>query len=275
MAFIDLEYTFNSGQIFLWSKLDKYWFCVNGQDIYKIDVKANLHTLSGNKYDFFRNKDNHKEIISQLSEDVTIRKAIAKFNGLRILRQDPFQCLITFITSSNSNLQKIRFCLEKMCKNFGQRVEFDKKNHHLFPTCNALASASIEELKKCGLGYRAQFIKAASKMVLDKKIDLDELKIVSYEEAKTSLLKLPGVGNKVADCIMLFSLDKLESFPLDRWMLRSLHNDYDFVIPTKTLTDKQYDLLHQRLVERFGQYAGYAQQYLFRLERDKSQKKWL
>lgn len=106
---------------------------------------------------------------------------------------------------------------------------------------------------------------------------IDDLKSSDYFDAKKKIRIIPGIGNKVADCILLFSLDKLESFPLDRWMIRILEKYYSkkFQIDTKTITEKQYDILHEKIVDYFGLYAGYAQQFLFKMERENYQKKWL
>ncbi|HJO32297.1 MAG TPA: DNA repair protein, partial [Nitrosopumilus sp.] len=117
----------------------------------------------------------------------------------------------------------------------------------------------------------------AAKMMVSKKIDFEYLKKCNYQEAKESICQIPGVGNKVADCIMLFSLDKLEAVPLDRWIIRILEKYYlkKFEIATKTVTEKQYNILHEKIVNHFGPYAGYAQQFLFKMERENYQKKWL
>ena len=114
-------------------------------------------------------------------------------------------------------------------------------------------------------------------MVILNKIDFKYLKKCNYHEAKKNICLVPGIGNKVADCIMLFSLNKLESFPLDTWMIKILEKYYskEFKIETKTITQKQYELLHEKIVNYFGPYCGYAQQYLFKMEREKNDKKWL
>ena len=135
----------------------------------------------------------------------------------------------------------------------------------------------MQEISKCGLGYRSKFILDAAKTIESKRIDLESLKKSKYCEAKEVIRSVPGIGNKVADCILLFSLDKLEAFPLDRWMIRILEKYYSnqFRLETKSITEKQYDLLHQKIIDYFGPYAGYAQQFLFKMERENYQKKWL
>ena len=274
---IDIDYSINSGQVFLWQKIDQYWFGVNGQDVLRIDKNGKIKSFQNVKTDFFRKNDDLDKIISSISKDKMVRNAIKKYSGLRILRQDPFQCLISFIISSNSNIQKIKTSLEKISEKFGTKIEFENNEFYLFPKEERLAKASIDEIKSCGVGYRAKFVKEAANMIFLKKIDFDNLKKSNYQETKDSICLIPGVGNKVADCIMLFSLNKLEAFPLDRWMIRILEKYYSdrFQIDTKSITQKQYDNLHQKIVNHFGPYAGYSQQFLFKMERENHQKKWL
>ena len=274
---IDIDNSINSGQVFLWKKQDTDWYGVNGQDILKITNSGDIKLHKNNKTDFIRKKDNIEKIIKSISKDPITRKAVKQYPGLRIFEQDPFQCLISFIISSNSNIQKIRSRLEKISEKFGTKTEFDNRDFFLFPKPETLAKAPINEIKSCGVGYRASFIKEAANMTVLKKIDFEHLRKSNYEEAKKEICKVPGVGNKVADCVMLFSLNKLESFPLDRWMIRILEKYYskEFQLETKTITEKQYEILHKKIVNHFGPFAGYAQQFLFKMERENYQKKWL
>jgi len=274
---INVENSINSGQVFLWRKNGGYWYGINGQDILRIDNSGSIKSYQNTKTDFFRKKDNMEKIIKSISKDNTTRKAVKKYLGLRILKQDPFQCLISFIVSSNSNIQKIKTSLENISRKFGTKVEFENQEFFLFPKPEKLAKASIIEIRNCGVGYRAKFIKEAANIIFLKKIDFESLKKSNYLETKERICSIPGVGNKVADCIMLFSLNKLESFPLDRWMIRILEKYFfnEFQLETKTITKKQYDILHEKIVNHFGPYAGYAQQFLFKMERENYQKKWL
>src|SRR3989338_6362993 len=244
-SIINLENTINSGQVFLWTKQKEFWYGINGQDILKINNLGKIISYSNKKYDFFRNTDDMKKIIKSISKDKTTKIAVKKYLGLRLIRQDPFQCFISFIVSSNSNIQKIK--------------------------------SSLQEIQNCGVGYRAKFVIDAAKMVESRQIDFDQLKKSNYQNAKETILTVPGIGNKVADCILLFSLDKLEAFPLDRWMIRILKKYYleKFELKTKSITEKQYNTLHEKIIKHFGPYAGYAQQFLFKMERENYQKKWL
>ena len=274
---IDIDNSINSGQVFLWEKHGSDWYGINGQDILKINKNAVIKSIQNSKTDFFRKNDNMQEIIKSISKDKTVKEAIKQYEGLRIFKQDPFQCMISFIISSNSNIQKIKNSLEKITKKFGEKVEIENKEFFLFPKPEKLANASIEGIKRCGVGYRAPFIKQAAEMVLSEKINFKHLEKLDYKEAKKNICLIPGVGNKVADCILLFSLNKLEAFPLDTWMIKILEKYYsnEFKIETKTITQKQYEILHEKIVNYFGPYCGYAQQFLFKMERESHNKKWL
>lgn len=274
---INIENSINSGQVFLWRKNGDYWYGINGQDILKISNSGSIKSYQNIKTDFFRKRDNIEKIIKSISKDSITKKAVKQYAGLRILEQDPFQCLISFITSSNSNIQKIKSSLEKISKKFGVKVKFDNQEFFLFPKPEKLANASINEIKSCGVGYRARFIKEAANRIVLEKINFEYLKKTNYQNAKDEICLIPGVGNKVADCVLLFSLNKLESFPLDRWMIRILEKYYSdkFQLETKTITEKQYGILHEKIVNHFGPYAGYSQQFLFKMERENYQKKWL
>lgn len=273
---INIDQTINSGQVFLWEKHDDTWYGVDGQNIFVIN-QTKISSLKKDECDFFRNGDDLKKIFKEISKDKIISDAVKKFSGLRLLRQDPFQCYISFIVSSNSSIQNIRSSLYQICEKFGKKTTFRGTKFHLFPEPKKLAKASNSELLSCGLGYRTKFVKEAATAIIENKIDFDFLKKTDYQSAKKTLLGVFGIGNKVADCILLFSLDKLESFPLDRWILRSLQNYYPekFSFGGKTLTDKKYQTLHDELVNYFGKYAGYSQQFLFKMIRDENQKKWL
>ena len=274
---INVENSINSGQVFLWKKNKEFWYGVNGDDVLKVDENGNANSYQNYNVDFFRKKDNLDKIIKSISKDKTVKIAVKKFQGLRILRQDPFQCLISFIVSSNSNIPKIKSNMENISKKFGKKIKFQNQEFFLFPNPKKLAKVPINEITRCGVGYRAKFIKDAAKIIDKKEIDFDYLKKCDYQDAKENICQIPGVGNKVADCVLLFSLDKLEAVPLDRWIIRILEKYYSkkFEMNTKTITEKQYNILHKKIVNHFGPFAGYSQQFLFKMEREIYQKKWL
>ena len=272
---VNLDDTINSGQLFLWRKINSEWYGVDGKRI--LILRDELDVENKVIHNFFRFDDNFQNIKKRLSKDKVLKKAIESFPGMRILRQNPFQCYISFIISSNSNIPNIQTRLQRLCHTFGEKRIKNGQVFFLFPEPEKLANASISDIAKCGLGYRSKYVKKAAVSVNDGIIDFKSLKKQSYEDARDELCQVFGIGKKVADCILLFSLDKLDAVPLDRWVLRILQKYYskEFEIKTKSITEKTYDELHDRIIEHFGEYAGYAQQFLFKNERESFEKKWL
>ncbi|MGB9125193.1 MAG: DNA glycosylase [Nitrosotalea sp.] len=276
---IDIETTINSGQVFLWNKIKGQWAGIDGQDILILNQSPfSAKSLSNNTDTFLRSSDNLQKILLNISKDRIVRNAVKQSPGLRLIRQDPFQCYISFICSSNSSIQNIKSMLENLCKKFGTRQEFNGYELSTFPKPKVLANASMKDLADCKLGFRAKYVKEASQAVNSGKIDFEWLKKTDYQTSVESLKKIRGIGNKVADCIALFSLDKMEAFPIDRWTQRILLKYYKKFfnnVTEKPVTEKKYKKLHEEIVEYFGPYAGYAQQFLFKMERDLNEKKWL
>ena len=275
---VNVRDTINSGQIFLWENYKDVWFVINGQNV--IVMRQNpseILKLSDETKKFFRNDDDFKEIVRSISRDKIVKNAVKHYPGLRVTRQEPFQCYISFIVSANSNIPNIRMRLQKLCRKFGAKTYVEKREFFVFPTPQILASATISDLLECGLGYRAKYVKSASHAVVSEEIDFDYLKKTKYQIAKESLLKISGIGGKVADCILLFSLEKLEAFPLDTWMTKIMQKYYSnkFSIGKNTITKKRYERIHQEVIDYFGNFAGYSQQFLFKMERDLNEKKWL
>ncbi len=276
---IDIETTINSGQVFLWNKIKDQWVGIDGQDILILNQSPfSARSSSNNMDNFLRSGDNLEKILSNISKDKMVGNAVKQSPGLRLIRQDPFQCYVSFICSSNSSIQNIKSMLENLCKKFGVKQEFDGHELRTFPKAEILANATMKDLVDCKLGFRAKYVKEAAQAVNSGKIDFAWLKKTDYHTAIESLKKIRGIGNKVADCIALFSLDKMESFPIDRWTQRILLKYYKKFfdnITEKPVTEKRYEKLHEEIVEYFGPYAGYAQQFLFKMERDLNEKKWL
>ena len=135
----------------------------------------------------------------------------------------------------------------------------------------------MQELKECKLGYRSKYVLDTSRAIALGEINFDELKKYEYKKCKELLVKLPGIGDKVADCVMLFSLEKLEAFPLDTWVMKILQKYYsdNFGMDKKNISKNRYENIHQDVLNHFGKYAGYSQQFLYKMERDLNKKKWL
>lgn len=302
-AAVNVADTMNSGQVFLWRSVQKkgkglWWYGVQGQEILRVDGhtgRTSTYRKGGRwaayKKDLFRDSDNPGRIPESMPRDDATAEAARRYRNLRIIRQDPYQCMISFITSANSNIRRITGNLSLMAETFGRPVDVGDGAGvmHLFPAPSALAGATIREIQECGVGYRAAYIKKASEMVESGEIDFGRIKkMKDYNDMMDAMLAIPGVGNKVADCIMLFSLERLDAFPLDRWMLRVLGARYSDVFGSRGsraapspsssslehLTDKRYRATHNKIVEYFGPYAGYAQQWLFKMARDDAGASW-
>jgi len=176
----------------------------------------------------------------------------------------------------------IRKMLKNLSKKFGCKVIFDGKEFYTFPSVNSLNKATINELHSCGVGYRAKAIKALANHIVSGNLDIDYLIRIRYHDAKEELLKVYGIGNKIADCILLFSLEKLDAFPIDVWILRALSRYYSWLFNenenkfkmTERITINQYKVLSATIRNYFGKYSGYAQQYIFYYMREISGKKW-
>ena len=168
--------------------------------------------------------------------------------------------------------------LSKLSVKFGEKKTFDELDFYTFPTAEKLALASENGLRECGLGYRAKYVQATAKKIFEEKFDLEGLKTLPYLEARKMLVGFPGVGLKVADCVLLFSLEKMEAFPVDVWVKRVILNHYANQLPEPlvkklstrdSLSSGEYEKLNVFGRTYFGKYAGYAQEYLFHLERTK------
>ncbi|MQF82765.1 hypothetical protein FIM02_01325 [SAR202 cluster bacterium AD-802-E10_MRT_200m] len=264
---LDLDITLESGQTFQWQKQGNWWIGpLNGNMIYLQKLPRGLEFFTNTKpssriaailEDYFRLDDDLNVIQSCLSEDKHLAKAISQYPGLRLLRQDPWECLITFLCSQNSNMKRIKKMLQNIAMTFGSVSVHENEKIHILPSPEVLAEAGEQKLREIGLGYRAKYISESAKLIATQQLNLNWLKTAHYETAKSILLTLPGVGEKVAECVLLFSLEKLNAFPIDRWIQRALKEWYPEThgIPNK-------DLL-QWAQRHFKAHPGYSQQYLF------------
>lgn len=278
-----LELTLCCGQAFRWKRIGEWWYGVVKDK--PIKVRQNGRTLEfGNASqefveEYFGLRDNLPVILREIAKDKLMEEAVKALQGLRILRQDPWECLISYICATYKNIPAIQRMLSNLSEKFGEKTVLDGYDFHLFPTAEKLAEASIKALAKCGLGYRAEYVFDAAKKVADGEFKIESLKGVSYEEARNKLLTLKGVGLKVADCVSLFSLGKLEAFPVDVWIKRAIlrfysnHFEKGFIEKVSlksSLTRAEYEKLSLFGRNYFGVYAGYAQEYLYHFERSKT-----
>jgi N-glycosylase/DNA lyase len=216
-------------------------------------------------------------------KDEHMTEAIQRYYGLRLIHQDAWECLVSFVIATNTNIPRIKLMISNLCERFGEKAGFEGSQYALFPGPHSLAYASHEELTACGLGYRARFVKSVAQKVNSGEVDLEELKILDYERAREVLIErllgektFLGIGRKAADCVLLFSCGKDSSFPIDVWMARVLARYYpglfdkdlaerliSHVSNETRLSGGAYERISSSMREYFGEYAGYAQQYLF------------
>jgi N-glycosylase/DNA lyase len=182
---------------------------------------------------------------------------------MRVLRQEPWECLVSFICSANNNIPRITRNVGDIASAFGPPILDGASGPSAFPTAEQLAEAGETALRKLGLGFRAKYVAAAAERVAQSRIDLYGLREASYQDALDALVELAGVGDKIANCVLLFSLDKLEAFPVDVWIDRALR-DWYFTPNGETVPRVRMRAWAQK---RFGRYAGYANQYLFHQRR--------
>jgi N-glycosylase/DNA lyase len=273
----------NSGQVFLWEKRGSAWYGIHGERVVRlIQADGRLEFASfpedvSCENRMFRLDDDPKAVFGEISRDSLMRRLVKAYAGLRLMRQDPHQCLFSFVCASNTNIPMIRRMLYNMTRKFGRPAKVDGMEFFTFPSAADINSAGIEELQACGVGYRAKAIKAAAHAITTGQIDFDALKAANYEEAKKELLRVYGIGNKIADCVLLFSLEKLDAFPIDVWIARALAGHYRWLPRNKSdykITPRQYEELSGSARQYFGRYAGYAQQYLYYHMRHAAGKKW-
>lgn len=212
-------------------------------------------------FDYFDLGRDYTEIKRKLSHDEVLKTAIKYGEGIRILKQDPWEMLISYIMSANNRIPMIARSIGLLSEMYGQPIHYQGETFYTFPTAEELSQAELCDIEKCKAGFRCKYIVKAIEMVLDGTIDLDCIKTMDIDSARQELLKVPGVGIKVADCIMLFSMQKYGSYPVDVWIKRVtehfyLHQD----VPMKAI--------HSFARDKFGDLAGFAQEYLFYYARE-------
>ena len=268
----DLESSLESGQAHRWKKSDDWYSGVvrgefiqirqKGQTVEFMSGPSPEATAAAMLRDYFRLDDDLDAIYLDINKDNRVADMVDKYPGLRILRTEPWECLVAFICSANNNIARIHQLMERMSEEFGNPVTLNGETRYTFPTPADLAEGGEMELRRLGLGFRAPYVDQASKAVLEGRLDLAALVQMPYPEAKEALMDMKGIGPKIADCIAIFSLEKLEAFPIDVWIRRALAEWY--FPDQKTPPDK---VLLEWAQDHFGRYGGYAQQYLFHGQR--------
>ncbi len=274
----NLKDIFECGQCFRWNEQEDGSYTgiwkenvVNiqkeGQDFVFTGICEN-NNLEEEIQKYFDLDRNYEEIKKELSKkDEYMKTSIAYGKGIRILNQDLWETIISFIISANNNIPRIKGIIERLSKAYGDKIKWKGKEYYTFPTPMQLKNVTVEEYRKLGLGFRDVRLYETTKMILEGKVDLQELKNnPNTVEVREKLLTLSGVGSKVADCILLFSdLKRLEVFPIDVWVRRVMNDLYIQNEDEAKVSKKEIEKIAKN---KFGNLAGLAQQYLFYWRRE-------
>lgn len=273
----ELRDIFECGQCFRWNKQeDGSYTGVFKNNV--LNVKKNkdeiifegiceneIQQTVENYFDLNRNYEKIKEQLSKI--DQNMKMSIEYGNGIRILNQDLWETIISFIISANNNIPRIKGIIERLSEKNGDEIKYKGNKYYTFPTPEQLKNVTVEEYRKLGLGFRDIRLYETTKMILNKQVDIENMKNnPNTIEVREELLKLSGVGPKVADCILLFSdLKRFEVFPIDVWVRRVMN---DLYIKNEDETKVNKKQIEKIANEKFGDLAGLAQQYLFYWRRE-------
>lgn len=273
----NLRDIFECGQCFRWNKEDDESYTgviennvlnvknIENKIIFKGICNGNIQGIVTNYFDLNRDYTKIKNELSKI--DDYMKNSIKYGEGIRILNQNLWETIISFIISANNNIPRIKGIIERLSKKYGKEIIWNGKKYYTFPTPEELRNVSVEEYRKLGLGFRDIRVYETTKMILNKEVDLKKLFNEDTETVREELLKLSGVGPKVADCILLFStLKRFEVFPIDVWVRRVMNDLYIKNEDEKKVSKKQ---ILEIADKKYGNLAGIAQQYLFYWRREK------
>ncbi len=258
----DLDVTLQCGQVFRWEKRDGWWYGVVGPYVMKIRQEEAVLRYHGAPEQFIRDYFqlglDLPPILASIDRDPLIHDAIHRCRGLRIIRQPGWECLASYICATFANIPGIRNRIELLARNFGDPIRFEGRMYFGFPTPESLSRVDECAVRACKVGYRAPYLCETARKINDDPLFFQRIAALPYEEARADLLSLKGVGYKVADCVLLFGFRHYESVPVDVWIQRILRNSYAGCHECRS-----YEQFRRFAREHFGEYAGYAQEYLF------------
>ncbi len=261
-----LKETLDSGQFFRFTKVKETYIVQSSNRIFSLYQKGDLLFYEGEGVDepfltdFFRLDEDLDSILKEIDRDPMIHQAVQRYRGMRLIRQDPWECLLSFICSSAKDIPHIRSMIECLCKSAGKKIHWGNYIGYGFPEPHCIEDAL--QLEQVRAGFRTNYIVEVNRCI--DRNQLLALKRLSCEEARKSLMRLSGVGKKVADCVLLYSLDFLGAFPTDTWIKKGLKKVY---FHGKKVGEKG---MEQFVSTHFGPFAGYAQLYLYHFWRNHS-----
>lgn len=268
---------FECGQCFRWNAQPNGSYTgVFGKNVLNVEKINNKIVFQGicdddiekiciNYFDLNRDYEEIKRTLSRVDENLA--KSISYGEGIRLLNQDLWETLISFIISANNNIPRIKKIIENLSKKYGKEIVFQGKSYYTFPSPEELKDVTINDYREVGLGFRDKYVKKTTQMILEQQVDLEEIsRIDKTDEIKEKLMEFPGVGEKVADCILLFSnLKRLDAFPIDVWVRRVMKELYFPEEDEKSLNKRK---IQELAYKKYKNLAGIAQQYLFYWKRE-------
>ncbi|MDD4503723.1 MAG: DNA glycosylase [Clostridiaceae bacterium] len=268
----DAKHIFECGQCFRWKREENgsytgiaYGKVLNVKSDYEKGIvildNTSLKDFQDIWFDYFDLERDYGAIKESLSKDSVLDMAIKYGKGIRILKQEPWELLISYIMSANNSIPMISRSIGLLSEMYGKQVHYGGKVYYTFPNPEKLSEAGIQGISLCRAGFRCRYIYQAARMVNSEEIRLEEIAAMDIDTARRSLMKVPGVGPKVADCIMLFAMQKYKAYPVDVWVKRV--TEYFFMG-----RDVKMKEIQQFAEEKFGDMAGFAQEYLFYFARE-------
>jgi len=264
-----LDQTLGCGQVFRWDRTDDgWWQGIVGRRVIKIRQDGQRLTFKGASGTFitryFSLDVDLQCILESVNRDSFIDDAIRQCRGLRLIRQPKWECLISYILSTNSNIPMIRRRIGTIAEQFGREIMFEGKKYYTFPEPSAVSCSDGKSLIDCRLGYRTPYVFNTACAIGEMKQWETTITSMPFEAARRELMKLSGVGPKAADCILLFAFQKYEAFPVDVWIRRIMQQRYIRNLDTNSgLSGREYDMIRRFARRHFGKYCGYAQEYLY------------
>ncbi|WP_270474204.1 DNA-3-methyladenine glycosylase family protein [Clostridium cochlearium] len=276
----ELNHIFDCGQCFRWNRQENgNYIGVAYEKVIEVEKKQDdviLYNTNEEEFEkiwkeYFDLNREYSKVKTILSKDNLLKKAIDYGYGIRILKQEPFEIIISFIISANNRIPMIKRAIEKISEKWGRKLEYKGNIYYSFPSVEELCNASLEEVEQCGTGFRSKYIvdtvsKIYKNVITDsseynEQFDINYIKALEDDECHKMLQNFKGIGPKVADCIMLFSMGKDSAFPVDVWVKRAMQHFY-------LAPDVSLKKIRDFAREKFGEFSGFAQQYLFYYARE-------
>ncbi|MBZ9633279.1 DNA-3-methyladenine glycosylase family protein [Clostridium sp. FP1] len=266
----ELDHIFQCGQCFRWNKQasGNYIGVAYGKviEVEKKNTQVKIYNINEEEFnllwcDYFDLKRDYTVIKDEFQKDPLLKKSVDFGYGIRLLQQEPFELTMSFIISSNNRIPMIKRAIDNLSRKWGKAIEYKGETYYTFPTAAGLEGASLEDIKSCGLGFRSKYVKDTVHRVYTGEVNLESIKSQEDDVCHEELKKLNGIGPKVSDCIMLFSMQKYSAFPVDVWVKRAMQ--FFYLAPDVSLPKIR---IFAR--DKFENTAGFAQQYLFYYARE-------